>query len=213
MDKAWVDLIELGLKFVALFGAGIWAFAVLRLLRQSGSATVLPGDLAARIREIELLAKLQPAIAVDIHPAIARSLDEDGYIITAVVELANRGSLQTKINWKDEPPAFHARLANFDADGRPKYEPPVRFRVPLTSNPKSAAISQVIRAGATKSIPFAFKVPTAGLYLLSFRGGIDGEERAEAARLGLPLPEAWTGNKYVLVGLRHGSPASSGVWA
>jgi hypothetical protein len=200
MDKAWIDLVELGLKFVALFGAGIWAFAVLRLLRQSGSATVLPGDLAARIRELELLLKLQPAIAVDIHPAIARSPDEDGYIITAVVKLANRGSLQTKINWKDEPPAFHARLAHFDADGRPKYDPPVRFRVPLTSNPKSTAISHVIRAGTTESIPFAFKVQAAGLYLLSFRGGIDGEERAEAARLGLYLPEAWTGNKYVRVG-------------
>lgn len=200
MDKAWIDLIELGLKFVALFGAGIWAFAVLRLLRQSGGATVLPGDLAARIRELELLAKLQPAIAVDIHPAIARSPDEDGYIITAVVELANCGSLQTKINWKDEPPAFHARLAHFDADGRPKYDPPVRFRVPLTSNPKSAAISQVIRAGSTESIPFAFKVPAAGLYLLSFRASIDGGERAEAERLGLHLPEAWTGNKFVRVG-------------
>ena len=194
MDRAWIDLIELGLKFVALFGAGIWAIAVLRLLRQSGSATVLPGDLAARIREIELRANLQPAIAVDIRPTITRSLNEDGYIITAVVELANRGNLHTKVTWKDEPPAFHARLAHFDADGRPKYDPPVRFRVPLTSNPKTAAISQVIRAGSTKSIPFAFKVQAAGLYLLSFRGGIDGEERAEAERLGLPLPEAWTGN-------------------
>ena len=200
MDKAWIDLIELGLKFVALFGAGIWAFAVIRLLRQADGATVLPGDLAARIRELELLAKLQPVIAVDIQPTIARAPDEDGYIITAVVELANRGSLHTKVNWKDEPPAFHARLAHFDADGRPKYDPPVRFRVPLTSNPKSAAISQMIRAGSTESILFAFKVQAAGLYLLSFRGGIDGEERAEAERLGLPLPEAWTGNKYVLVG-------------
>jgi hypothetical protein len=34
----------------------------------------------------------------------------------------------------------------------------------------------------------------------SFRGTVDGEERAEAERLGLQLPEAWTGNKYVLVG-------------
>jgi hypothetical protein len=200
MDKTWIDLIELGLKVIVIFGAGIWAFAVLRLLRKDDSATVLARDSEARIRELELRAKSQPAVAVDIRPTITRALEEDGYIITAVVELANRGSQNTKINWKDEPPAFHARLAKFDADGKPKYDPPARFRVPLTFNPKSGAISHVIRAGATESIPFAFKVPSAGLYLLSFRGSIDGEERAEAERLGLPLPEAWTGNKYVLVG-------------
>jgi hypothetical protein len=35
--------------------------------------------------------------------------------------------------------------------------------------------------------------------LLLFRGAVDGEERAEAERLGLQLPEAWTRNKYVMV--------------
>jgi hypothetical protein len=92
------------------------------------------------------------------------------------------------------------QLAKFDADGKPKYEPPIRFRVPLTFNPKSGAVSHVIRAGTTESIPFALKVASAGLYLLSFRGVVDAEERTEAERLGLHLPEAWTGNKYVLVG-------------
>ena len=200
MDKAWIDLIELGLKIIAVFGAGIWAFAVLRLLRKDDNATVLARDAEARIKELELRAKLQAALAVDIRPTIARSLDGDGYLITAVVELANRGSQNTKINWKDEPPAFHVRLAKFDADGKPKYDPPLRFRVPLTFNPKSGAVSHVVRAGTTELIPFAFKVAAAGLYLLSFRGVVDGEERAEAERLGLSLPEAWTGNKYVLVG-------------
>jgi hypothetical protein len=200
MDKSWIDLIELGLKLIAVFGAGIWAFAVLRLLRQGDSADVLARHSEARIKELELRAKQQPAVSVDIHPAITRSGNGDGYLITAVVELANHGSQNTKINWKDEPPAFHVRLAKFDADGKPKYDPPTRFRVPLTFNPKSGAISHIGRAGTTESIPFAFKVAAAGLYLLSFRGVVDAEERAEAERLGLHWPEAWTGNKYVLVG-------------
>src|SRR5450631_418897 len=200
MDKSWIDLIELGLKVIALFGAGLWAFAVLRLLRHGDSADGVARNADARIRELEMREKLQAALAVDICPAITRSPDGDGYLITAVVELANHGSQNTKINWKDEPPAFHVRLAKFDADGKPKYDPPLRFRVPLTFNPKSGAISQVIRAGTTESIPFAFKVASAGLYLLSFRGVVDGEERAEAEMLGLHAPDAWTGNKYVLVG-------------
>ncbi len=54
----------------------------------------------------------------------------------------------------------------------------------------------------TESILIAFKVASAGLYLLSFRGAVDGENRAEAVRLGGQLLEVWTGNKYVLVGGR-----------
>jgi hypothetical protein len=158
MDKAWIDLIELGLKIIAVFGAGIWAFSVLRLLCKGGGADSLARHSEARIRELELRAKQQAAVSVDIRPTITRSLDGDGYLITAVVELANRSSLNTKINWKNEPLAFHVRLAKFDADGKPKYDPPTRFRVPLTFNPKSGAISHIIRAGTTESIPFAFKV-------------------------------------------------------
>jgi hypothetical protein len=200
MDKTWIDLIELGLKVIVVFGAAAWAFQVLRLLRDGEIASISVRNSEAQIKDVELRLKQQPVVAVDIKPTIQRSLDGDGYIVTVVVELANRGGQNTKINWKDEPPAFHVRLAKFDTDGKPKYDPPKRFRVPLTLNPNAGAVSHVIRPGGTESIPFAFRLATPGLYLLSFRGVVDEQERAEAQKLGTQAPEAWTGNKYVLVG-------------
>ncbi len=200
MDKTWIDLIELGLKVIAVFGAAAWAFAVLRLLRDGEFASISVRNSEAQIKDLELRAKQQPVVAVDIKPTIQRSLDGEGYIVTVVVELANRGGQNTKINWKDEPPAFHVRLARFDTDGKPKYDPPKRFRVPLTLNPNTGAVAHVIRPGGTESIPFAFRLSSPGLYLLSFRGGVDEQERVESQKLGAPSPEAWTGNKYVLVG-------------
>jgi hypothetical protein len=114
MDKTWIDLIELGLKVIAVFGAAAWAFAVLRLLRDGEFASISVRNSEAQIKDLELRAKQQPVVAVDIKPTIQRSLDGEGYIVTVVVELANRGGQNTKINWKDEPPAFHVRLARFD---------------------------------------------------------------------------------------------------
>jgi hypothetical protein len=200
MDRTWMELIELGLKIVAVAGTGLWAFAALRALRNGETADFSLRNSEARIRELDLQAKQQAAVSVEIKPAVQRCVDGNGYVVTAVVELANRGGQNTTINWKDQPPAFHVRLAKFDADGKPKYDPPTKFRVPLSLNSKSSAVAHVIRPGATESIPFAFKVASAGLYLLSFRGAVDAQERAEAERLGVALPEAWTGNKYVLVG-------------
>jgi hypothetical protein len=34
-------------------------------------------------------------------------------VVTAVVELANSGGHNTKINWKDTPPVFHDSSAKF----------------------------------------------------------------------------------------------------
>jgi hypothetical protein len=159
MDQSWIELIELCLKVLAVLGAGVWAFTVLRVLTNSDTANASLRNSEASIKELELRAKQQAVVSVDIKPAVQRSMDGDGYVITAVVELANRGAQNTTINWKDQPPAFHVRLAKFDADGKPKYDPPTRFRVPLSLNPRSGAVSHVIRPGATESIPFHSRSP------------------------------------------------------
>jgi hypothetical protein len=212
--KTWVELIELGLKILAVFGAGCWAVALLLLLRQrelaqaalrKSEAEIRDLELKAKhvdaqIRDLELKAKQQAVVRVDIQPTIRHSPDGSGYIILAVVELTNCGGRNTKIEWKDELPAFSVRLARLGTDGKPDYHPPTAFRVPLTLDPESEAVSHVIRAGGTESIPFALRVSSPGLYLLSFRGAVDKQERAEAQKLGAELPVAWTGNRHVLVG-------------
>jgi hypothetical protein len=77
---------------------------------------------------------------------------------------------------------------------------PQEFRVPLAFHPNDEAESHIIRAGGIESIPFALRVPVAGLYLLSFRGLVDVLEQPVAQELGAKKGTAWTCNRYVLVG-------------
>src|ERR1700730_881448 len=119
-------------------------------------------------------------VLVDIQPSIHRSADGKGYIIAAVVKLTNPGGQNTRIKWRGELPAFSVRLANFNDAGKADFAPPTDLRVPLTLDPKSEAVSHVVRAGGIESMSFALRVSVPGLYYLSFRGVVDERERAEA---------------------------------
>src|SRR3984893_304376 len=101
MDQSWIELVEFWFKVIAVVGAGVWAFVALRLFRNSDTANATLRNSEASIKELELRAKQQAAVSVDIKPAVQRSMDGDGYVITAVVELANRGAQNTTVNWKD----------------------------------------------------------------------------------------------------------------
>ena len=83
--------------------------------------------------------------------------------------------------------------------GEVVYDLVQEFRVMQTGNPRSEAVSHIVRAGATESIPFLFRVSCPGIYLLSFRGAVAEQEREDARKLGAELPSAWTGRKIVFV--------------
>jgi hypothetical protein len=132
----------------------------------------------------------------------------EGHVIIAVVELTNCGSQNARIIWKDQPPAFSVRLVRQDENREADYELIGEFPVPLTLDPKGEALSHVVRAGGKVSLPFTARISSAGLYLLSFRGVVDEKDRAEAAKLGVKLPTAWTGIRYLFVD--DASAASAG---
>jgi len=156
-------------------------------------------DLSAQ--EAQLRLRLQAIVTVSIEPTILPSPDGGGYVILAVVGITNRGNRNTLISWMDELPAFYVRqVEKFGEHGEAVLQKDARtFRVPATINPNVNARSHVIRVGSTETIPFAVHVKEKGLYLLSFRGAVAEEERAEAKRLGVKAATAWTANKYVLV--------------
>jgi hypothetical protein len=54
MDKTWVELIELGLKIIAVAGAGVWTVALVPLLRQRERAMVSLRKSEAELRALEL---------------------------------------------------------------------------------------------------------------------------------------------------------------
>jgi hypothetical protein len=129
MDNTWVELIELGLKIIAVAGAGVWTVALVPLLRQRERAMVSLRKSEAELRALELKAKAM--VFVDIQPSIYRSPDGKGYIIAAVVKLTNPGGQNTRIKWRGELPAFSVRLANFNDAGKADFAPPTELRVPL----------------------------------------------------------------------------------
>jgi hypothetical protein len=180
------------LKIVGVVGGAAWAIALLLLLRKRELAR-------AKLRILELKAKQQAVVSIDIKPTVHRDVDGRGYIIVALVEIANRGSRNTRIEWKGQPAPFRVSLTTFDSEGKPTYAGAQEFRVPLAINPRGEAESHIIRAGGLESIPFALKVASAGLYLLSFRALVDVVEQPVAKELGAQQGTAWTCNRYVLV--------------
>lgn len=198
--NAWIEICDLILKTVVVIGAAFWAIVLLVILKKREHALIDLRLKEGELRDIELKVNRQAVISVDIQPTIIRSPNDNGYVIIAVVILANKGNRNTRIKWRDEPPAFSVRLAKFCNNGQVDYGSPLDFRVKLTWDPRLESVSHVIRAGATESICFAGKVTEPGLYLLSFRGTVDEKERDEAKELGAQLPVAWTSNRYVFVG-------------
>jgi hypothetical protein len=139
----------------------------------------------------------QAVILVDIRVETYRH--RDAYIIIAVVELTNCGSQNTRIIWENQPPAFSVRMVKRNERGDVDYDLIGEFRVQRTLNPKAEALSHIVRSGGKESLPFVTLIPSPGPYLLSFRGVVDEKDRAEAAKLGVELPVAWTANRYVFV--------------
>jgi hypothetical protein len=140
------------------------------------------------------------AISVDIKPTIHPSPEGKGYIICAVVELTNVGSRIKRIEWTGAESPFSVHSVRFRDDSvTADYDKLISLDVMQTRDPKSKAVSRVIRSSGKESISFAFRVSSAGLYLLSFRVPLGKEERVESKNAGANLPVAWTCNKYVLV--------------
>jgi hypothetical protein len=200
--KAAAEVIEIAYKCFAILGAGVWAVLLLVLLRQREQAQAGLTKTEAEVRNLELQARRQAVVRVDIQATVHRDPDGAGYVILATVDLTNQGTRNTRIKWRDEPPAFYIRKTEFGPDGRPEFAGvATEFRVPLTRMPDQEPISHLIRAGAMQSIPFAVRISSAGLYLLSFRGAVDEQEQkvSKEGGMGEEMPKSWTGSKYVLV--------------
>jgi hypothetical protein len=231
--KAWIPDIDIWLKIVGLLAAAVWAFFLLVYLRRREAVNVeirrkesdieiqrkrLEIELSRNqvetqkkefeIKELELKTQRQISITVDIQSEV--TVDSEGYILTSIVVLQNRGNDATTITWHGEPPPFTIRSVSFNSTGNA--EPsgrPLNFSVMSTRDPEVNARSHVIRAGATETLTFAARLTVPGLYLLSFRGAVAEDVRAEATKYGVRLPTSWTAKRYVYIDARLSSSATS----
>lgn len=197
--SSWVDLGELLVKVLAVIGALVWGG---KFLHQRDLAQVqlsnLQIDLDAKFLDLQAkLIEQQTAIRIEIQATLERNPDGSGYVILSTVEIINDGGTNTRFNWGSDP-SFYLRAVSF-ADGKPVYEQEIGYRVPLTINPSATAVSHIVRAGRRESIHFAIPVSSPGLYLLSFRGALDDQDRSVSQELGANQSVAWTANRYIFV--------------
>jgi hypothetical protein len=200
--KTKMELVELGLKIVVAVAAGAWAIALYWLLRTRAQADAKLRETEANIRLIELNSKRQTVIRTTIEPTVIASPDGKGFVIIAVINIANVGSQSTTIEWSTtEHPFTVRRVEKFDDDsgGAKPEQKGKTFAVPLTANPMSVAPSHIIRAGGIETISFAVRVTVSGLYLLTFRGRVSEQARKEVKELGDKNTTIWGASKYLLV--------------
>src|SRR5215207_9108861 len=105
--KPWAEIIEIALKCVAILAAGFWAVSLHKILRHREAAQAGLRKIEAEIRELDLKVKQQAVVRVDIHPTVHQDREGGGYLILTTVDLANRGTRNTRIKWRDQLPAFY----------------------------------------------------------------------------------------------------------
>src|SRR5262245_59612832 len=95
--KAWAEIIEIALRCLAIVGAGVWALLVLILLRQREQVQTGLRKTEAEVKSLELQSRQQAVVRVDINTSTHRAPDSNGYIVVATIDLANRGSRNTRV--------------------------------------------------------------------------------------------------------------------
>jgi hypothetical protein len=79
----------------------------------------------------------------------------------------------------------------------------------MTLDPQFDARAHIVRGNGKEALSFVAKVPSPGIYLLSFRGVVDEADRIQSAKQGAAWPVAWTANRHVVVEGPRPAAASS----
>ncbi len=169
-----MGVMEGGAVVLAAIIAGLWALYTFRLRRQAVLSIV--------IRTSENI------------------VPNDGcYLISAVVEIENKGTRNTRLPY-EQPPLTVWRIT-FDEEGKRRSDFVDRYPVTRASNPDDPTPATIVRAGAIERIPFLLRLESRGLYLLTFVAGLSEAEVDVARTAGTPSGRgvSWVGKNYVIV--------------
>jgi hypothetical protein len=226
MDAAsvptWLSITETAVKIVAIGVAGGWTLYLFSALRQAARARLevdklhlerekipkdiekISGEIAKlnlEIAKLDLEMKRQAVIGIAItatQPALAG--DPSKYL-SVVVEVTNNGTRTAKLSYEKDSPPFAVTAVSFNPAGQPMFGDSLRLPVLQAASPTAPALSTIVRAGASESLPFVCRVNGPGVYFVTFRVQVSPEERGEVNSLGVPTerPVSWTGKAYVAI--------------
>jgi hypothetical protein len=184
---------------IALVVAAGWAIYTFRALGQITSSRADLQKTEAEIQNLQREARIGAVVEISIttsqHP---RPNDPYAYV-SAVVEIENKGSRNTRLVHGGNQGPFSVFAVDFEDDGSLKYERQAAYPVLLSTRPASKSPSTIVRAGGREKIPFYFRVSSPGVYLLIFRARVSKEEKAVGKELGLKFPASWVAKKYLVV--------------
>jgi hypothetical protein len=171
---------------IAIVIGGIWTVIL-------GAKEKAALDLAKERAEQERLANYGLDITVEAKQE--QLTDNQGFYISALVKITNKGLHNRFINFTDEPP-LQVSLVEFDKDGTSGLS---NFDSYVQKN--ILADSIVLRTDTSASYPFLLRVHDKGLYMINFSVKLNKEEFKTHRDSGGPNDENvyWAGNTYVLV--------------
>lgn len=197
---------------IALVVAAGWAIYTFSAL---GQITRSRADLQKTQEEIQNFqreARIGPVVEISITTSQHTRPDEPYAYVSAVVEIENKGSVNTRLVHRANKKPFSVFAVDFEDDGSLKYECQAAYPVILSTAPSMISPSTIVRAGGSEKIPFFFRVSSPGVYLLIFRARIpapiSNEEPDVGEELGLDFPTNWVAKKYLVVERPNGDDHS-----
>jgi hypothetical protein len=200
--KTIADLVESICKSIALAIGGIWALYGFKVFRRRETAITTLRKTESELADLDLRAKRRAVLDIEITHDVRRDIVGYGYIIVARITATNLGVASARFDFEHSPAAFGAHRALFLRDGALVFENPYGCTIRKASDPSKNAQSRVIRAGGVSRMTAVVRVPSAGLYALTFRVPMDEENRKAMIEAGgsKNRVHAWSACAYACVG-------------
>jgi hypothetical protein len=210
----YAEVLEIGLKSVALILAGAWAVFGFIVFRQRATATTALRKVQAEVADLELSAKRRAVLDISINHEVFSQRGE-GVLIGLEVVITNSGVGPAYLQFSESEPTICLWRVEVGTDGSQSYaEPLMRLHVPRASSPATAARARVVRAGGVTRIPTIARVSQGGVYLATFRVPMDGSNRESMLEAGASKERkhTWSGMAFIVVGSTPaGQPVSEVV--
>ena len=184
---------------IALVVAAGWAIYTFSALGQITRSRAEIQRTEAEILDLQREASIGAVVEISITTSQHTRPNDPYAYISAVVEIENKGSRNTRLVHGGNERPFSVFAVDFQDDGSLKYERQAAYHVLLSTAPSGRSPSTIVRAGGREKIPFYFRVSSPGVYLLIFRAPISGKEQAVGKELGLDFPANWVAKKYLVV--------------
>jgi hypothetical protein len=184
---------------IALVVAAGWAIYTFRALGQITRSRAEVQKTEAEIQHLQQEARIGAVVEISITTSQHTRPNDRYAYVSAVVEIENKGSRNTRLVHGGNERPFSVYAVDFEDNGSLKYEFQAAYPVLRSTAPSSTSPSTVVRAGGREKIPFYFRVSTPGVYLLIFRAPISEEEQDIGKMLGLKFPANWVAKKYLVV--------------